>query len=192
MLQQTQVPRVIPRYLEFLQMFPTPAACATAPRGDVIRLWGDLGFARRAVNLHAAAVLIVERHGGQVPRDVAALRALPGIGGYTARAVLAFAWDDEAAPVDTNIGRVLARAVAGERLTPTRAQDLADGLVPRGRSRDWSLALMDLGAQVCAKSAPRCSDCPLLATCVWAVAGWPDPDPARGSAGVSRAQSPFA
>ena len=119
MLQQTQVPRVIPKWLAFCAAYPTPATCAAAPLGEVLRHWQGLGYPRRARNLHDAATAMVERHGGAVPDDLDALRALPGIGPYTARAVLAFAYERDVAVVDTNIARVLAR-VAGERLTPRR------------------------------------------------------------------------
>jgi A/G-specific adenine glycosylase len=108
MLQQTQVPRVIPKWLAFCDELPTPTACAAAPLGDVLRRWQGLGYPRRARNLHDAAALMVERHAGAVPDDLAGLRALPGIGPYTARAVLAFAFERDVAVVDTNIARVLA------------------------------------------------------------------------------------
>ena len=113
MLQQTQAARVVPKWLAFLDAFPTPAACAAAPLGDVLRRWQGLGYPRRARNLHDAARLMVERHGGAVPDDIDALLALPGIGPYTARAVLAFAYERDVAVVDTNIARVLARAAGG-------------------------------------------------------------------------------
>ena len=116
MLQQTQVDRVIPKWTAFLEAFPTPAACAEASLGDLLRLWQGLGYPRRARNLQAAAVVAVDRHGGQLPDDLEALLALPGIGPYTARAVLAFAFERDVAVVDTNIARILART-AGKRLS---------------------------------------------------------------------------
>ena len=133
MLQQTQVARVVPRYHRFLERFPTPAACAAAPVADVIAEWAGLGYNRRAVSLHRAAVAVVERHGGRLPRRPGRPRALPGVGPYTARAVLAFAFGDDVGVVEVNTARVLARAFAGRRLAPAEAQALADGLVPRGR-----------------------------------------------------------
>jgi A/G-specific adenine glycosylase len=189
MLQQTQVPRVIPKWTSFCAAYPTPAACAAAPLGDVLRHWQGLGYPRRARNVWAAAGLIVERHGGSLPDDLDALRALPGIGPYTARAVLAFAFERDVAVVDTNIARVLAR-LAGERLTSRVAQALADSFVPRGAGWAWNQMLMDLGATVC-RPAPGCDACPLAVSCAWHVAGHPVPDPAVGSAGVSTRQAPY-
>jgi A/G-specific adenine glycosylase len=132
---------------------------------------------------------MVERHGGRVPDRLDELLALPGIGPYTARAVLAFAYERDVAVVDTNIARVLAR-VTGERLTPRRVQAVADALVPVGDGWAWNQVLMDLGATVC-RPAPRCHDCPLPADCAWHAAGLPEPDPAVGSAGVSTRQAPY-
>jgi A/G-specific adenine glycosylase len=189
MLQQTQVPRVIPKWLAFGAAYPTPAACAAAPLGEVLRHWQGLGYPRRARNLHDAAGAMLADHDGAVPDELDALRALPGIGPYTARAVLAFAFERDVAVVDTNIARVLAR-VAGERLTPRRVQDAADALVPRGVGWAWNQMLMDLGATVC-RPAPRCGECPLVASCAWHAGGHPDPDPAIGSAGVSGRQAPY-
>ena len=182
MLQQTQTQRVIPKWRAFCAAFPTPAACAAAPLGDVLRLWQGLGYPRRARNLHRAAVAIEAVHGGEVPSDLEALLALPGIGPYTARAVLAFAYERDVGVVDTNIARVLARTV-GERLTATAAQRCADRHVPARHGWVWNQVLLDLGASVC-RPSPRCDDCPLAATCAWNRAGRPSPDPAIGSAGV--------
>ena len=159
MLQQTGARRVIPKWHEFCASYPTPAACARATLADVLRRWQGLGYPRRARDLHDAAALIVADHGGRVPDDLTALLALPGIGPYTARAVLAFAFERDVAVVETNIARVLAR-VAGERLTMRRAQAMADALVPIGAGWAWNQALMDLGAAVC-RPSPRCADCPL-------------------------------
>ncbi len=132
---------------------------------------------------------MIERHGGRVPDDLAALVALPGIGPYTARAVLAFAYERDVAVVDTNIARVLARSV-GRRLTAADAQDAADRLVPAGAGWAWNQTLMDLGATVC-RPAPRCDACPVGAGCRWRLGGNALPDPAHGSAGVSTAQGRF-
>jgi A/G-specific adenine glycosylase len=191
MLQQTQVPRVVPRWEAFLARFPTPSACAAAPAGDVVRAWEGLGYNRRALNLHRCAVAVVERHGGELPDDLAALLALPGIGPYTARAVLVFAYEHDVGLVDTNAGRFLARAGAGRALAPKEAQALADSLVPEGRGWAWGQAVFDLGALVCVKRSPRCEACPILSSCAWARAGWPAPDPVGGSAGISTPQSTF-
>jgi A/G-specific adenine glycosylase len=192
MLQQTQVVRVVPRYEAFLEQFPTPAACAAAPVAEVLRAWEGLGYNRRALNLHRAAVQITEEHGGRLPDALAALLALPGIGPYTARAVLTFAFERHHGVLDTNAARFLSRAVAGRRLAPREAQDLADELVPLGRGWEWNQAVLDLGATVCTKRSPSCGACPLATSCAWATAGWPEPDPADGSAGTSARQSRFA
>ncbi len=189
MLQQTQAHRVIPKWEAFVAAYPTPADCAAASLGDVLRLWQGLGYPRRARNLHLAALAIVERHDGVIPDDLNSLLALPGVGPYTARAVLAFACERDVAVVDTNIARVLART-AGSRLTPRQAQAAADELVPRREGWAWNQILMDLGALVC-RPTPDCGECPLESTCAWAIAGRPEPDPAVGSAGVSTRQPRF-
>ena len=157
MLQQTQVPRVVPRWHAFLERFPTPEACAAAPLGDVLREWQGLGYPRRARNLHATAQRVVEL--GGFPRTLDGLLALPGIGPYTARAVLAFAFELDAAVVDTNIARVYAR-VAGERLTPKRVQAMADAAAPLGDAWVWNQCLMDLGAVLCRPANPGCDRVP--------------------------------
>lgn len=191
MLQQTQVVRVVDRHGPFLLRFPDPAAMAAAPLADVLDAWAGLGYYRRARDLHRAAVAIVAQHDGRVPDDLDALLALPGIGAYTARAVLALAFERDHGVVDTNVARVLARAFSGAPLTATRAQSLADSLVPGGAAWHHNQTLLDLGATVCTARAPRCADCPLADACCWRAA--PDvPDPARTTAGTSRPQAPFA
>ena len=192
MLQQTQVPRVVPRWQAFLDDFPTPAACAAAPVGDVLRAWGGLGYNRRAVNLHRAATAVVEHHGGHLPADLDGLLALPGVGPYTARAVLVFAHERDLGLVDTNAGRFVARALAGASLPLRDAQAIADASVPTGAGWAWGQAVFDLGAAVCTRRRPRCPECPIVGTCAWARAGWPAPDPVDGSAGISGVQAPFA
>jgi A/G-specific adenine glycosylase len=187
MLQQTQVARVIPKWQAFMAAFPTPASCASVALGDVLRLWQGLGYPRRARNLHATAAAVVAGHRGVVPGVLGDLLALPGIGAYTARAVLAFAYEADAAVVDTNIARVFARH-AGRRLTGREVQAAADEALVEGESWAWNQALMDLGATVCTARTPDCGSCPLVAGCAWRGAG---PDPAEGSAGVSGRQSRF-
>jgi A/G-specific adenine glycosylase len=190
MLQQTQVARVLPKYAAFLERFPTVAACAVAPVGDVITMWAGLGYNRRAVSLHRCAVEVVVRHDGALPDSLDALLTLPGIGPYTARAVLAFAFERDVAVVDTNVGRVLARW-AGRSLGGREVQSAADDLPPAGAGWAWNQAMLDLGATVCLKRSPRCDRCPVASWCAWRRAGNPEPDPAVGSAAVAGGQSRF-
>jgi len=199
MLQQTQVARVVERFGPFLAHYPDPAAMAAAPLGDVLEAWAGLGYYRRARDLHRSATVIVTEHAGRVPDTLAALRALPGVGGYTARAVLALAHEQDHGVVDTNVARVLARAVQGEPMTAAATQRLADELVPPGRAWLHNQALLDLGATVCTARAPRCGECPLRTRCRWRRAGGGDRDrsdalhdPARTTAGTSRPQARFA
>jgi A/G-specific adenine glycosylase len=189
MLQQTQVHRVLPRYVTWMQRYPTPAACAQAPLGELLAQWQGLGYPRRAQRLHAAAQVVVERHGGRLPSTLPELQALPGVGAYTARAVLAFAFELPAAVVDTNIARVVARVTA-QRLTAGQVQHTADSWVPQGAVWQWNQSLMELGALVC-RPRPDCARCPLADTCRWHRGGHQDPDPAIGTAGVSTRQARF-
>jgi len=186
MLQQTGVSRVLERYDDFCERFPTPADCAAAPVGAVIEEWRRLGYNRRALHLHAAATRITA-DGGRFPDDLDGLLALPGVGPYTARAVLALAFECDVGVVDTNVGRVLAR-LGGRRLARAKAQRTANSLVPAGQGWLWNQALFDLGATVCTRRAPACGACPVRRHCAWRGEG---PDPAEGSAGVSVAQTPF-
>ncbi|GAA0420560.1 A/G-specific adenine glycosylase [Leifsonia naganoensis] len=179
MLQQTPVIRVIPRLEEWLERWPTPADLAAVPPGEAVRAWQSLGYPRRALWLHAAAVAITERHGGVVPDDVTELLALPGIGDYTARAVAVFAYGERHPVVDTNIRRVIARAVEGqgEPGPPSARRDLAamEALLPDDRpaAAAFNAGMMELGAIVCVARTPRCDVCPLAATCAWRAAGYP-------------------
>lgn len=190
MCQQTQVERAVPRWFHFLERWPTPTHCADATLSEVLDEWAGLGYPRRARDLWNAARIVRDEHGGLVPDDLEALMALPGVGAYTARAVQAFAFEIDAAVVDTNIARVLARC-SGRRLTAGQAQRCADEWLSRGRAWEHNQSLMDLGAILC-RAAPQCGACPLASSCAWRVDGYPDPDPAVGSAGVSRRQPPFA
>lgn len=192
MLQQTQVSRVVDRYLEFVELFPTAVACAAASAGDVVTAWAGLGYNRRALNLHRCAVAVVERYGGELPGDLDELLTLPGIGPYTARAILVFAFERDVGLVDTNAGRFLSRAGAGRALGAKEAQSLADSLVPPGRGWEWGQAVFDLGALICTKRSPRCDECPIIDECAWARRGFAPPDPVLGSAGISGPQSTFA
>jgi A/G-specific adenine glycosylase len=190
MAQQTQVARVAERWAPFLERFPTPAACAGASAAEVVEAWSGLGYNRRALALHRCATAVVERHGGRLPSCLPDLLALPGIGPYTARAVLAFAFEVDAAVVDTNTARVLARW-HGRRLTAREVQADADAALVPGQSWAWNQAMLDLGAGVCRRRAPTCDLCPVRTGCAWHAAGRPEPDPADGSAGVSGGQARF-
>lgn len=191
MLQQTQVVRVVPRYRAFLQRWPTATDCAAATVGEVVGAWAGLGYNRRAVNLHRCARVVTADHGGRLPEDLQGLRELPGVGPYTARAVLAFAHErDGVGVVDTNAARVLARWV-GRPLRPAEVQAVADAVVPAGECWAWNQAMLDLGATICRSGTPACHRCPAASWCTWRQAGRPDPDPSVGSAGVSGGQSRF-
>lgn len=186
MLQQTQASRVVDPYRAFLRRFPTPAACARAPVAEVVRAWSGLGYNRRAVHLHAVARTVVRDHGGIVPDDLDALQALPGVGPYTARAVLAFAFERPVAVVDVNVGRVLTRAVAGTPMSPRAVQELADDLVPASRAWLWNQAILDIGATRCTARRPRCDECTLRRLCAWRGSGPAAPDPAASAARQGR------
>jgi A/G-specific adenine glycosylase len=171
MLQQTQAARVAPAYRAFIQRFPTVTALAEAAGADVVRAWSGLGYNRRAPALHRAARAVVEEHGGRVPSDPDALRRLPGVGPYTAAAVASIAFGVPIPAVDTNVSRVVGRAILGEdgaeRSQVTRA---ASAWLDRRDPGGWNQAVMDLGREVC-RPAPRCDVCPLAATCVFRRAG---------------------
>lgn len=183
MLQQTPVARVLPTYTAWMERWPTPGALADAETADVIRAWGRLGYPRRALRLQAAAAVIERDHAGDVPRDLGALLALPGVGEYTARAVAAFAFEQRHPVVDTNVRRVLSRAVRGiDEHGPASVADRAEleALLPDDATRATTTcaALMELGALVCTADSPDCGRCPLAATCAWRTAGYP-PGPPR-------------
>ncbi|HEY5231017.1 MAG TPA: A/G-specific adenine glycosylase [Galbitalea sp.] len=179
MLQQTPVARVIPRLNEWLARWPTPESLAAASPGDAVRAWDRLGYPRRALNLHAAAVAITEQHGGVVPSDLDALLALPGVGQYTARAVAAFAYGERHPVVDTNVRRVLTRAIDGnaEAGPPSTTRDLAAMEAQLSANpldaRVFNAAAMELGAVVCTARSPRCDACPIADRCAWRAAGYP-------------------
>lgn len=187
MLQQTPVARVIPRLAEWIERWPTPTALAAVPPGEAVRAWNTLGYPRRALNLHGAAVAITARHGGVVPRDVDALLELPGVGPYTARAVAAFAYGVRTPVVDTNVRRVLARAIGGqaEPGPPQTRADLTamEAILPHDpeRARLTNAGAMELGQVVCTARSPRCEECPLVASCAWRAAGYPKYDGPRAS-----------
>ena len=179
MLQQTPVIRVIPRLEEWLARWPAPADLAAVPVSEAIRAWDRLGYPRRALSLHACAVAITERHDGVVPSSVPDLLALPGVGDYTARAVAAFAYGHRHPVVDTNVRRVLARAIGGqaEAGPPSTTRDLVsmEAVLPESRAdaRLTNAAVMELGALVCTARSPRCHACPIADRCAWRAAGYP-------------------
>lgn len=191
MLAQTQAARVAARYADVIAVLPTATEAAGRSVGEYLGLWAGLGYYRRALSLRDSAIAIVSRHGGVVPNELRALLALPGIGPYTARAVMAFAFDEHVGVLDTNIGRVIARAVAGRPLTRPEAQRIADELVSGRSPREFNLALMDLGATLCTSQTPTCPECPLQAAgaCAWRRDG--GDDPAYRSAATSRPQPRF-
>jgi A/G-specific adenine glycosylase len=167
MLQQTQVDRVLPKYNAFLEQFPTLEALAGAPTAEVIRAWAGLGYNRRAVNLQRAARAVLAEHGGVFPRELAALRRLPGVGPYTAGALACFAFEQDVTFLDTNIRRVVRRALADPGAEPGDGEllALAQAALPPGRGWAWNQALMELGALVCTAAAPACWRCPLRPYC---------------------------
>jgi A/G-specific adenine glycosylase len=188
MLQQTQTSRVIGPWTNFVAAFPTPTSCADAPLSTVLRLWSGLGYHRRAKALHDAAKMIRDEFDGAVPSAVADLRRLPGVGEYTANAVASFAFGEGVAVVDTNVGRVLARAIANRTLSTLEGRRFANDLLPRTSGAAFNQAMLDLGAQFCT-STPNCASCPVARACKWNLEGGPDPAPR--SAGVSRPQPKF-
>ncbi len=190
MLQQTPVARVLPVHATWLERWPNPADLAAEPTGEAVRMWGRLGYPRRALRLHAAAVAIVERHGGEVPASYDDLLALPGVGDYTASAIASFAFGQRHVVLDTNVRRVLTRAVSGTELPSpavTRVErDVATSLLPDdpATAATWAVATMELGALVCTARQPSCGACPVAGLCAWRRAGFPayDGPPRRGQA----------
>lgn len=184
MLQQTQASRVVPLFGEWIARWPTPQALAAASPGDAVRAWGRLGYPRRALWLHRAATTISTEHGGEVPEDLEALLALTGVGAYTARAVLSFAFAKRQPVVDTNTRRLLARLVRGQAAAgPPHASDLDDmtALLPEDpvEARTFNAAAMELGAVICTPRTPACEQCPVRTWCEWRGAGYPDNAPAK-------------
>jgi len=170
MLQQTQVDRVLPYYTRWLEQFPTVGALAEAPTSAVIQAWAGLGYNRRAVNLQATARAVAERFGGTFPRDIETLRSLPGIGPYTSGAIAAFAFEQDAAFVDTNMRRVLHRVVAGPEIPEPALGErdvlaIAAAMVPAGAGWTWNQALIEFGALQCTARKPACVVCPLQRNC---------------------------
>ncbi|MBQ0868205.1 A/G-specific adenine glycosylase [Streptomyces smyrnaeus] len=180
MLQQTPVNRVLPVYEEWMKRWPRPADLAAEAPGEAVRAWGRLGYPRRALRLHGAAKAIAERHGGEVPLEHPQLLALPGVGEYTAAAVVSFAYGKRHAVLDTNVRRVFARAVSGRQYPPNATtaaeRKLARALLPEDdeTASRWAAATMELGALVCTARSPQCGRCPIAAQCAWQLAGAPE------------------
>ncbi|NVN53323.1 A/G-specific adenine glycosylase [Mycolicibacterium hippocampi] len=176
MLQQTPVARVEPIWLDWIARWPTPSATAAASAADVLRAWGKLGYPRRAKRLHECATMIAVEHADVVPDDVDTLLSLPGVGTYTARAVACFAYGQRVPVVDTNVRRVIARAVHGREdagsPSPRDLDDVARLLPDDDTAPQFSVAVMELGATVCTARAPRCGVCP-LSHCTWRSLGFP-------------------
>jgi A/G-specific adenine glycosylase len=179
MLQQTPVSRVLPVHEAWLERWPAPRDLAAEEPGEAVRAWGRLGYPRRALRLHAAATEIRYRHAGAVPATYDELRALPGVGDYTAAAIASFAHGQRHVVLDTNVRRVLARVLSGEELpapSVTKAErTLAESVLPAddATAATWSVAVMELGALVCTATTPACSRCPVLDRCAWQRAGRP-------------------
>ena len=187
MLQQTSVARVLPKFEAFINAFPTPGDLARASLGDALQLWSGLGYPRRCRNLRDAALIIDSEYDGRLPDSLDELLALPGIGQYTARAVLAFAYRQDVAVVDVNVSRVLSR-LEGEPMKARALQDLADQLVPVGLAWEWNQVMMDFGARHCIVRNPKCGDCPVKKQCRYGGEG---DDPAPHSSGASKPQARF-
>jgi A/G-specific adenine glycosylase len=188
MAQQTQIARVVDAWSRFLERFPTVESLAESSPADVLRAWQGMGYDRRALNLRRAARAIVEDHGGRVPSDISALEGLPGVGPYTARAVASIAFGVRVGAVDTNVRRVLGRALAGGEaaaISAVRLQAIADASVDPDRPGDWTHAVMDVGATHCRPRAPKCDACPLRAWCAYATG-----TPREGGAAVDRRPQP--
>lgn len=184
MLQQTPVDRVLPHWSAWLARWPSPSSLAGDAPGEAIRAWGRLGYPRRALRLHEAARRVATDHHDLVPADEQSLRALPGVGDYTAGAVRAFAYGQRALALDTNVRRVIARhdhGVAFPEGAVTRAEsDYADGIQPRQGGATWMAAVMELGALICTARQPACERCPVAGSCRWLALGCPEgPTPRR-------------
>jgi A/G-specific adenine glycosylase len=188
MLQQTQVSRVVVPWREFLLRFPTPSALATSSLAEVLVAWQGLGFARRARFMREAAQIMVRDHNGEVPRTIAALRSLPGIGEYSAASIASFAYGEPVLVLDTNVGRILSRAIAGRTLSTADLREIAGYFDVTNLSGVLNQSLLDFGAKYC-KARPECDTCPAQTFCAWQKIG--GPDPANNSAKVSKPQSPF-
>ncbi len=189
LLQQTQAPRVAERFPALIGAMATPAATAELGPTGVLQLWSGMGYNARAIRLHRCAVQIVTDYDGEVPLELDALLKLPGIGPYTARAICVFAAGQDLGVYDTNVARVIARALTGTPVSAGVGQTLADAMVPTGQGWLYNQAVLDLGATICTARAPQCHRCPVARRCRFKRAG--GDDPARTTAGTARAQGTF-
>ena len=177
MLQQTPVNRVLPKWIEWMERWPTPADLAQATPAQVITAWGRLGYPRRALRLHAAAQIIAQELNNEVPSDEISLRALPGIGDYTSAAIAAFAFEQRSLVMDVNIRRLMSRVIDGEEFpkpaSTARERSMHLSLIPQRNAHVWAAATMELGAIVCTSSKPNCELCPVISQCNWRKNGYP-------------------
>ncbi len=187
MLQQTPVVRVLPKWNEWMQRWPTPADLAAATTAEVITAWGRLGYPRRALRLHECAKIIANEFNGEVPESEEILKSLPGIGEYTAAAIASFAYDSKALVLDVNIRRVFARVINGVESPKTGLSNLERAarteLIPENDPHVWAAATMELGALVCTSRNPKCNECPVASICQWKAAGYPESDQPRKTQG---------
>ena len=185
MLQQTPVARVLPKWNEWMQRWPTPAELALATPAQVITAWGRLGYPRRALRLHESAKIIARDFNNEVPESEEVLRSLPGIGDYTAAAISAFAFGANTLVMDVNIRRVLVRALDGKEYptsSPTvRERESRLAILPRRNADNWAAATMELGALICTSKNPSCNDCPIISQCKWRKNGYPQSELVRKS-----------
>jgi A/G-specific adenine glycosylase len=176
MLQQTPVNRVLPIWIEWMERWPTPKDLAGAKKSDLLKAWGRLGYPRRALRLHEAAKVIAKKFDNQVPQSLEELRALPGIGEYTAAAIMAFAHKKKSLVLDVNIRRLFSRVLDGEEFPPlhitnTERQSRTE-LIPKN-AHTWAAATMELGALICTATKPKCEICPLANSCLWRAKSYP-------------------
>ena len=185
MLQQTPVARVLPKWIEWMERWPTPAELAKATPAQVITAWGRLGYPRRALRLHESAKIIARDFENEVPDSEEVLRSLPGIGDYTAAAISAFAFGANTLVMDVNIRRVLVRVLDGKEhptSSPTvRERESRLAILPRRNADNWAAATMELGALICTSKNPSCNDCPIISQCTWRKNGYPQSELVRKS-----------
>lgn len=183
MLQQTPVVRVLPKWNEWMQRWPTPSDLASASTAEVITAWGRLGYPRRALRLYECAKIIENEFNGKVPESEEILKSLPGVGEYTAAAIASFAYEAKALVLDINIRRVFARVIDGVESPKTSMSNLERAsraeLIPERNAHVWAAATMELGALVCTSRNPKCGQCPVSSICAWKAAGYPESDQPR-------------